>query len=65
VRRCLDAYPDSAEDFAAMRLLSGVGYGLVRPVLRDPTTLGSLMRRKLAPVIDPLQEAIGRLRGKA
>ena len=64
VRRCLDAYPDSVEDFAAMRLLSGVGYGLIRPVLRDPTTLGSLMRRKLAPVIDPLQGAIGRLRGK-
>lgn len=63
VRRCLEAHPDSAADLAAMRLLSGAGYGLIRPVLRDPTTLGSLMRRKLTPVIDPLQEAIGRLRG--
>jgi hypothetical protein len=65
VRRCLDAHPDSAKDLAAMRLLSGGGYGLIRPVLRDPTTLGSLMRRKLAPVVDPLQDAIGRLRGKS
>jgi len=63
VRRCVEAHPNSAADLAAMRLLSGAGYGLIRPVLRDPTTLGSLMRRKLTPVIGPLQEAIGRLRG--
>jgi hypothetical protein len=48
-----------------MRVLSGTGYGLLRPVLSDPTTLGSLMRRKLAPVIDPLQARIARLRGVA
>jgi hypothetical protein len=63
VQRCLEAWPDAAADIAAMRLLSGVGYGLIRPVLRDPTTQGSLMRRKLAPVVDPLQDAIERLRG--
>jgi hypothetical protein len=65
VRGCLDAHPDGAGDIAAMRILSGAGYGLIRPVLRDPTTQGSLMRRKLAPVTEPLQEAIGRLRGNA
>jgi hypothetical protein len=46
-----------------MRVLSGVGYGVIRPVLRDPTTLGSLMRRKLKPVIEPMQAHIARLRG--
>jgi hypothetical protein len=64
VQRCLDAHRDAAADIAAMRLLSGGGYGLLRPVLPDPTTLGTLMRRKLAPVTEVLQDAIGRLRGK-
>ena len=40
-------------------------YSLMRPVLSDPTTLGSLMRRKLAPIIEPLQSQISRLRGGA
>jgi hypothetical protein len=46
-----------------MRVLSGLGYGVIRPVLPDPTALGTLMRRKLAPVIDPVQERIRTLRG--
>ena len=53
------------DDLIAMRVLSGPGYGLMRPVLSDPTTLGSLMRRKLAPIIEPLQSQISRLRGGA
>ncbi len=63
VQACVDAYPRCAADLAAMRFLSGAGYGLIRPVLPDPTTLGSLMRRKLAPVIDPMQARIAGLRG--
>jgi len=65
IAACLTAAPSCREDLIAMRILSGVGYGLIRPVLSDPTTLGSLMRRKLAPVIDPLQARIARLRGIA
>ena len=65
VRACLDALPSAHADLFALRFLSGAGYGLIRPVLRDPTTLGSLMRRKLAPVLDPLQQQIARLRGEA
>lgn len=64
VRDCLAILPASAPDIGAMRLLSGVGYGAVRPVLPDPTTLGTLMRRKLTPVTDPLLAAIARLRGQ-
>jgi hypothetical protein len=60
---CLEAAPGCRDDLRAMRILSGVGYGLIRSVLSDPTTLGSLMRRKLAPVVDPLQEQIDILRG--
>ncbi|AFL72123.1 hypothetical protein [Thiocystis violascens] len=54
--------PALAPEIAAMRFLSGVGYGLIRPILSDSTTLGSLMRRKLAPVIDPIRERLDALR---
>jgi hypothetical protein len=62
---CAARWPELAPAIAAMRLLSGLGYGVVRPVLPDPTTLGTLMRRKLAPVIDPIQARIRTLRGGA
>jgi hypothetical protein len=61
IRICRAAAPRLRDDLVAMRILSGAGYGLIRPLLSDPTTLGSLMRRKLAPVIDALQAQIGRL----
>jgi hypothetical protein len=64
VQRILARWPSAALDFAAMRILSGTGYGLIRPLLSDPTTLGSLMRRKLAPVTDALQAQIDQLRGQ-
>lgn len=63
VQRILDRLPTAAPDLTAMRVLSGAGYGLIRPLLPDPTTLGSLMRRKLTPAIDPLQAQISRLLG--
>jgi hypothetical protein len=62
---CRAAAPRLRDDLVAMRILSGAGYGLIRPLLSDPTTLGSLMRRKLAPVIDALQTQIGHLRTSA
>jgi hypothetical protein len=61
VRVLLESLPEVREDVVAMRVLSGVGYGVIRPVLRDPTTLGSLMRRKLKPVVDPVQGYLERL----
>ena len=44
-----------------MRILSGVGYGVVRPVFRNTTAIGSLMRRKLEPVIGPLTDHVHKL----
>lgn len=55
--------PALADELAAMHLLSGVGYGAIREVLPDPTALGTLMRRKLAPVLDPLRVRLQALRG--
>ncbi|NBC49989.1 MAG: sulfur reduction protein DsrS [Gammaproteobacteria bacterium] len=65
VQRVLERLPAAAPDLAAMRVLSGTGYGLIRPLLPDPTTLGSLMRRKLTPVTEPLQAQLDQLRGRA
>lgn len=42
------------EMLLALRVLSGLGYGVVRPVFGDSTAIGSLMRRKLQPVLVPL-----------
>jgi hypothetical protein len=64
VRRVLERLPSAAQDLKAMRVLSGTGYGLIRPVLPDPTTLGSLMRRKLTPVTEPLLAQLDQLRGR-
>jgi hypothetical protein len=63
VREVLSACPQVRDDIVAMRILSAAGYGMIRPVLSDPTTLGSLMRRKLKPVLDSLLSQIERLRG--
>ncbi len=60
---CLGRWPELAVEVAAMRVLAGVGYGVIRPVLRDSTAIGSLMRRKLTPVIGPLQQRLGLLSG--
>lgn len=50
MRQCADC----EQLLYTMRLLSGMSYGVVRPVLSDSTAIGSLMRRKLEPVITPL-----------
>jgi hypothetical protein len=64
VRRCCEVAPDLRAEVVAMRLLSGVGYGMLRPLLRDATVGGSLMRRKLEPVTDCLLGQLGVLQGK-
>ena len=65
LRACLDAVPSLRDDLVALRLLSGLGYGVLRPLLRDTTATGSLMRRKLDPVLGPILSRLERLRGQA
>lgn len=55
--------PEFTRLLQAGRVLSGVGYGIVRPVLGGTTAVGSLMRRKLEPVVTPLLEEIDVFRG--
>ena len=52
---------DCRAELQAMRFLSGVGYALIRPLLSDPTTQGTLMRRKLSPVLDAIANRIDSL----
>ena len=61
VEEVLGQCPDCGGEIQAMHLLSGLGYGVLRPVLRDTTAIGSLMRRKIEPVITPLLERIALL----
>ena len=63
VGECLQVAPALAGDLRAMRVLSGLGYGVLRPFLRDSTAIGSLMRRTLKPVIDPVLGQLGVLVG--
>ncbi|MEN8174469.1 MAG: sulfur reduction protein DsrS [Pseudomonadota bacterium] len=53
--------PVVAAHLRAMRVLSGLSYGAVRPALRDTTAIGTLMRRKLEPVLGPLLDYVGDL----
>jgi hypothetical protein len=49
------------EPLRAMRVLSGLSYGVVRPVFGDSTAIGSLMRRKLEPVLTPILAQLAKL----
>jgi len=62
---CLALAPKLTAEVAAMRRLSGLGYGVLRGPLLDSTAAGGLMRRKLAPVLDRIQGEIDVLRGRA
>jgi hypothetical protein len=61
---CSEAVQELLPELKAMRILSGMGYGVVRPVFRDTTAIGSLMRRKLEPVMGPIMEQLRILQGK-
>jgi len=61
---CLAEVPDLREELITLRFLSGLGYGVLSPLLRDSTATGSLMRRKLAPVLEPIVARLKRLYGR-
>ncbi len=55
---CLQQDPTQLPALRSLYCLSGLGYGVVRPVFRGTTAIGSLMRRKLEPVLQPLDGLI-------
>ncbi len=64
VRDCLNRAPELEREFRAMRILSGLSYAVIRPVLSGSTAAGSLMRRKLEPVMSVVLEQIRILQGR-
>lgn len=56
------AAPQFEADCAALDALSAADADSVRPIFLKTTAIGSLMRRKIEPVVAPLLDAIGRLR---
>lgn len=57
----LASLPESREALLALRVLSGLSYGVVRPVFKGTTAIGSLMRKKLAPVMIHLYQHLDAL----
>lgn len=58
----LKAAPQFAADCAALDALAAVDADSVRPIFLKTTAIGSLMRRKIQPVVTPLLDAIAVLR---
>jgi len=58
----VDAAPHFDTDCAALDALAAVDADTVRPIFLKTTAIGSLMRRKIQPVVTPLVDAIGVLR---
>jgi hypothetical protein len=63
LRPIAEACPEVVALLGSARVLSGLSYGVVRPIFGDSTAIGSLMRRKLEPVFTPLLGHIDLLRG--
>lgn len=56
--------PDLLPLLKALRVLSGSGYGVVRPVFCKTDAIGTLMRRKLIPVMGPYLAQVDLLLGE-
>jgi hypothetical protein len=52
---CQQVLRNQTERLKSLFILSGIGYGVVRPVFSKTDAIGSLMRKKLVPVFDPLR----------
>ncbi len=55
---CVKRFPNREAELRNLYLLSGVGYGIVRPVFSKTDAIGSLMRKKLEPVFSPLRARV-------
>jgi len=58
----LDATPQLETDCAALDALAAVDADSVRPIFLKTTAIGSLMRRKIQPIVTPLLDSIAVLR---
>jgi hypothetical protein len=61
----LQAVPELRDEIAAMLTLAHTGEALVTPIIAASTASGTLLRRKLEPVLDPLLKKYAILRKTA
>jgi hypothetical protein len=61
LQACLDRIPAREAELRTLYLLSGLGYGVVRPIFSKTDAIGSLMRKKLEPVFAPLRSRVASL----
>jgi hypothetical protein len=61
----LEAVPELREEIAAMLTLTHTGEALVTPIIAASTASGTLLRRKLEPVLEPLLKQYAVLRKTA
>lgn len=62
IQQVLSIMPNLSDSIQAMLILAGLRYSILRPIFSHTTAIGSLMRKKLAPVLEPLFEQIVILR---
>lgn len=53
-RHCQQALPELAYEWRALAILASLGYGVLRPCLRDSTASGTLLKRRLEPLYQSL-----------
>jgi len=64
IQDVLAIMPTLNDSIHAMLILSGLRYSIVRPIFSRTTAIGSLMRKKLAPVLEPVLNSIQTSKGK-
>ncbi|MDD5240677.1 MAG: hypothetical protein PHG47_03025 [Sulfuricella sp.] len=64
LREFLDAAPELAGEICAMRILSCMDGGVAAPILSQTTASGTVMRKKLEPLITPILHQLATLRGQ-
>jgi len=64
VYEVLEQLPEHSADVRAMMALGWVGEPLVNPIFSRTDSIGSVMRKKIIPVTEPIQQQFAQLRGK-
>ena len=65
VQDVLKAVPEYRDDVKAMMTLAWIGEPLVNPIFARSDAIGSVMRKKIEPLMTPIQQQLDRLCGKA
>jgi len=64
VQDVLKSVPEYRDDVKAMMTLAWIGEPLVNPIFARTDAIGSVMRKKIEPVMTPIQQQLARLCGK-